>query len=282
MCNDSSEGHASWSRNRLKEKVSMLFETHAHYDDEKFDSDRVELLSHLVEQNVNKGVNIGASITSSKKSIKLAEQYDYIYASIGVHPEEVQDMTENDIEWLTQNAVNKKVVAIGEIGLDYYWEKDEKNRERQIYWFKRQLKVAHLVDLPVVIHSRDACDDTLFTLREYTRCSVPGIIHCFSYSPEIARQYIDMGWYIGVGGVVTFKNGKKLVETVKNIPLEKIVIETDAPYMAPEPYRGQRNTSVYLNEVAEKIAQIKGITKEEVEEVTYNNALNIYSKVKVN
>ena len=258
----------------------MIFETHAHYDDEKFDSDRVELLSSLREHNVDKVINVGASIEGSRASMKLSEDFDFIYAAIGVHPEDLDGITEEDMAFLKENAKKDKVVAIGEIGLDYYWEKDEGKRENQRYWFKRQLEVAHLVDLPVIIHSRDACDDTMFTLKDYTTSVVPGIVHCYSYSKEIARQYVDMGWYIGVGGVVTFKNAKKLVETVENIPLERIVIETDAPYMAPVPYRGERNSSIYLKEVVEKIAQIKGITSQEVEEVTYQNALNIFSKVK--
>lgn len=261
----------------------MIYETHAHYDDEKFDEDRVELLSHLLkENNIDKIINVGASLRGCKASIALAEQYANVYASVGVHPEDVSELNEEAMEWLKNAASHEKVVAIGEIGLDYYWCKDEEERQNQRYWFKRQLEMAYLVDLPVIIHSRDACDDTLNTIKSYNKRSVPGIIHCFSYSKEIAQEYVKMGWYIGVGGVVTFKNGKKLVETVREIPLERIVLETDAPYMAPEPMRGTRNSSIYLKYVAEKIASIKEISVEEVEQVTYENALRIYSKSKRN
>lgn len=257
----------------------MIYETHAHYDDEKFDEDRVELLSHLLRENgIGTVVNVGASLRGCKASIELAEKYEDVYASVGIHPEDVDNLTEKDLEWLKSVATHEKVVAIGEIGLDYYWVKEEEARANQRYWFERQLEIADIVDLPVIIHSRDACDDTLYTIRNYNKRSVPGIIHCFSYSKEIAVEYIKMGWYIGVGGVVTFKNGKKLVETVKEIPLDRIVLETDAPYMAPEPHRGTRNCSIYLHEVAAKIAEIKNVSIEEVERVTYENALKIYSK----
>lgn len=260
----------------------MIYETHAHYDDKKFDMDRVELLSHLLkENNIEKIVNVGASIESSKTSMDLAHTYENVYAAIGVHPEDVYDLTEEDYEWLSSHTSDDKVVAIGEIGLDYYWCKDEEQRALQRQWFMRQLELAKMVDLPVIIHSRDACQDTMEILKDYKRQDkTPGIIHCFSYTKEIAKEYIKRGWYIGVGGVVTFKNGKKLVETVEDIPLESIVLETDCPYMAPEPHRGQRNSSIYLRHVVDKIAQIKGVSAEEVEKVTYENALRIYTKSK--
>lgn len=260
----------------------MIYETHAHYDDKKFDMDRVELLSHLLkENNIEKIVNVGASIESSKTSMDLAHTYENVYAAIGVHPEDVYDLTEEDYEWLSSQTSDDKVVAIGEIGLDYYWCKDEEQRALQRQWFMRQLELAKMVDLPVIIHSRDACQDTMEILKDYKRQDkTPGIIHCFSYTKEIAKEYIKRGWYIGVGGVVTFKNGKKLVETVEDIPLESIVLETDCPYMAPEPHRGQRNSSIFLRHVVDKIAQIKGVSEEEVEKVTYENALRIYTKSK--
>lgn len=259
----------------------MIYETHAHYDDEKFDEDRVELLSHLLrENNVGTIVNVGANLKGSANSVELADKYTDVYAAVGVHPEDVAELNEEGISWLKSQAANPKVVAIGEIGLDYYWVKDKDEQALQRFWFTRQLDLAKEVELPVIIHSRDACDDTLYTIKEYNEQGVSGIIHCFSYSKEIAREYVKMGWYIGVGGVVTFKNGKKLVETVEHIPLENIVLETDSPYLAPEPYRGTRNDSSYIKYVAEKIAQIKNISVEEVEEVTYQNALNIYKKSK--
>lgn len=257
----------------------MIFETHAHYDDEKFDADRVELLSHLLrENNIGKVVNVGATFKGCKESIALAEKYDDVYAAIGIHPEEIDEINDDVMEYLRQNASHKKVVAIGEIGLDYYWVKEEEQRKKQRIWFNKQMDLAKELEMPVIIHSRDAAEDTLNTIRLYNNSHVKGIVHCYSYSKEIAMEYVKMGWYIGVGGVVTFKNAKKLVETVEAIPLESIVLETDCPYMAPVPHRGERNSSIFLSHVAEKIAEIKNISVEEVEKVTYQNALNIYKK----
>ena len=257
----------------------MIFETHAHYDDEKFDADRVELLSHLLrENNIGKIVNVGATFEGCKESIDLSEQYEDVYAAIGIHPEEIDEINDDVIEWLRQNSSNPKVVAIGEIGLDYYWVKEEEQREKQRLWFNKQMDLAKELNLPVMIHSRDAAEDTLNTIRLYNNSHVKGIVHCYSYSKELAMEYVKMGWYIGVGGVVTFKNAKKLVETVEAIPLESIVLETDCPYMAPVPHRGERNSSIFLSHVAEKIAEIKNISVDEVEKVTYQNALNIYNK----
>ena len=257
----------------------MIFETHAHYDDEKFDADRVELLSHLLrENNIGKVVNVGATLKGCKESIALAEKYDDVYAAIGIHPEEIDEINDDVMEYLRQNASHEKVVAIGEIGLDYYWVKEEEQRKKQRIWFNKQMALAKELEMPVIIHSRDAAEDTLNTIRLYNNSHVKGIVHCYSYSKEIAMEYVKMGWYIGVGGVVTFKNAKKLVETVEAIPLESIVLETDCPYMAPVPHRGERTSSIFLSHVAEKIAEIKNISVEEVEKVTYQNALNIYKK----
>ena len=257
----------------------MIFETPAHYDDEKFDPDRVELLSHLLrENNIGKIVNVGATFKGCKESIALAEKYDDVYAAIGIHPEEIDEINDEVIEWLRQNSSNPKVVAIGEIGLDYYWVKEEEQRAKQRLWFNKQMDLAKELEMPVIIHSRDAAEDTLNTIKLYNNSHVKGIVHCYSYSKEIAMEYVKMGWYIGVGGVVTFKNAKKLVETVDAVPLESIVLETDCPYMAPVPHRGERNSSIFLSHVAEKIAEIKNISVAEVENVTYQNALNIYKK----
>ncbi len=259
----------------------MIFETHAHYDDEKFDGDRVELLSHLLsENNIGKIVNVGASYRGCKDSLKLATEYDNVYAALGIHPEEMDDATEENLAWIKANASHPKVVAIGEIGLDYHWVKDEEGRAKQRIWFEKQLELAKELNLPVIIHSREAAEDTFNTIKRYNTQNNKGIVHCYSYSKELALEYVKMGWYIGVGGVVTFKNGKKLVQTVDAIPLESIVLETDCPYMAPEPFRGQRNSSEYLKYVVEKIADIKGVSTEQVEKVTFDNALKIYSKVK--
>ena len=259
----------------------MIFETHAHYDDEKFDGDRVELLSHLLkENNIGNIVNVGASFRGCKDSLKLAESYDNVYAAIGIHPEEIDDASDEVLEWIRENASNPKVVAIGEIGLDYYWVKDPEGRAKQRIWFDKQMDLAKEVNLPVVIHSREAAEDTFNTIKSYNTQDVKGIVHCYSYSKELALEYVKMGWFIGVGGVVTFKNAKKLVETVQAVPIENIVLETDCPYMAPVPHRGERNTSIYLKYVAEKIAELKNMSIEDVERITYENALRIYSKVK--
>ncbi len=258
----------------------MIFETHAHYDDPRYDEDRDEILSHMKENNIGTVVNIGADIVTSKNSIALAEKYDFIYAAIGVHPEGIPRFDEEGMAWLEANASHPKVKAIGEFGLDYNWSKDQAEQEQQRYWFKRQLDLAVKLNLPFIIHSRDAAEDTMEILSEFAsrhpEITQPGVVHCYSYSAEMAKQYVKMGYYIGVGGVVTFKNGRKLVETVQQIPLEKIVLETDAPYLTPEPHRGERNVSYYLQQVAEKIAELKGVSVEEVISVTEENARNLY------
>lgn len=253
----------------------MIFDSHAHYDDKQFEEDRVELLSSMGENNVTKIVNVGADMESSKRTIQLAEKYDFIYGAIGVHPSDISCLNEENIEWLQQAAAHKKVVAIGEIGLDYYWDKEPEVQEQQKIWFRRQLDLAREVQLPVIIHSRDAAADTLEIMKSHAQ-GISGVIHCFSYSKELAKEYVNMGYYIGVGGVVTFKNAKKLKEAVAEIPMERIVIETDCPYLAPEPYRGKRNMSVYLKYVIEEIARIKDMTPDEVEQITYQNAMKMY------
>lgn len=252
----------------------MIFDTHSHYDDEAFDADRHELLSSMPEKGVGWLVNVGADMASSREAIALAEKYDFVYASLGVHPSETEALTETDMDWLQENASHKKVVAIGEIGLDYHWPEPSPDRQKQ--WFYRQIALAKEVALPVIIHSRDAAAETMQILTETKAYDCGGVIHCYSYSPEMAKEYVDMGFYIGVGGVVTFKNAKKLKRTVEEIPFEKLVLETDCPYMAPEPHRGIRNDSSMLRYVADKIAELKGITPEEVIRVTTENAAKLY------
>lgn len=250
----------------------MLFETHVHFDDKRYNEDRNEEILRCYENNVTKIVNIGADLQSSRNSVELSKKYDFVYASVGVHPHDVKDMTEQDLEEIKQLSKNEKVVAIGEIGLDYFYEYSDKESQRK--WFIRQLELAKELDLPVVIHSRDADNECYEIIKN--NCFTPAVIHCFSGSLDLARKYVDLGHMIGVGGVVTFKNAKKLVEVVKNIPLDKILLETDAPYLTPEPFRGQRNSSNYLKYVAEKVADIKEILPKEVEETTYLNALSFY------
>jgi TatD DNase family protein len=257
----------------------MIFETHAHYDDERFADDRGELLGQLPSLGIGKIINVASTVPSIESCVELAKTYPYIYAALGVHPSELELMNEEVLEQIRGLCACEKTVAVGEIGLDYYWEKDVKAQENQRHFFLRQLELARETNLPVIIHSRDAAEDTLRIMKEHAQ-GISGVIHCYSYSPELAREYIRMGYYIGVGGVVTFKNAKKLVETVRETPMERILLETDSPYLAPEPHRGHRNDSGKLIFVRDKIAEIKGITPEEVEQITWDNALRLFPKCK--
>lgn len=259
----------------------MIFETHAHYDDEQFDAGREALLASLPDCGIKRVVNIGASIASTRNSIELAEKYDYIYAAVGVHPSEIAELNEERFAWLKELTKLEKVVAVGEIGLDYYWDKEPEVQERQRYWFRRQMDLAREANLPIVVHSRDAAADTMQVMKEAHAEEIPGVIHCYSYSPEMAQEFIKMGYYIGVGGVVTFKNAKKIKETVEQIPLGRILLETDCPYMAPEPNRGKRNDSRNIPYIVAKIAELKQTTAEEVERITWQNAMNFYRKIKL-
>lgn len=252
----------------------MIFETHAHYDDEKFDADRQEVLNDLKNHNVGIVVNVGADIKGSRKSIELAKEFPFVYAAVGVHPTECAYMTIEDIDWLKNAFDYDKTVALGEIGLDYYW--DDVDREVQKQWFRRQLDLAVQLGVPVIIHSRDAAADTLSIIKEYSDKIKKMVIHCFSYEKEMAKIYLDMGYYIGVGGVVTFKNARKLCEVVEMTPLKRILLETDSPYLAPVPNRGKRNDSRNLKYVIEKISQIKGVGEEEIVRVTCQNAMEFY------
>ena len=255
---------------------NKIFETHAHYEDVKFDSDREELLASLPKQNIEYVINVGSNLETTNKSIELAKQYDYIYAAIGVHPSDVEELDESSYDVLEKAAKFEKTVAIGEIGLDYYWDKELGVQEKQREWFKRQMLLAKEHNLPVIIHSRDAAEDTMRVMKEIKAEEIPGVIHCYSYSVEMAKEFIKMGYYIGIGGVVTFKNAKKLIEVAAEIPLERILLETDCPYMAPEPHRGERNSSLYLPYVVEKLAEIRNISKEEIISTTNQNARKLF------
>ncbi len=254
----------------------MIFETHAHYDDEAFDADRDELLSSMKENGIGTIVNATSSRRTVEQSLNLAHKYSFIYTTIGVHPSDSAEMDDEELDWLRSMCSDEKAVAVGEIGLDYHY--DEPSREIQKKWFEAQLELARDVNLPVIIHSRDAANDTLDIMKSHRAEEIGGDIHCFSYSVEIAREYLKMGFFIGVGGVITFKNGKKLREVVEYAPIEQIVIETDSPYLAPEPYRGKRNSSLYLPYIVERIAEIKGLDPQKVIEITENNAKRLYSK----
>jgi len=256
----------------------MIFETHAHYDDDKFTEDRDELIMAVHESGVHPIINVGASIHSTQTTLELAKRYPFIYAAVGVHPSDVADLNEDTFAWLKEQTAYEKTVAVGEIGLDYYWDKEADVQEKQRYWFGRQLQLAREAGLPVIIHSRDAAADTLQVMRDNHAETIPGVIHCYSYSPELAQEFVRMGYYIGVGGVVTFKNAKKLVETVQTTPMERILLETDSPYMAPEPHRGTRNDSRNIPYVIAKIAELKGITPQEVERITEENAYRLFAK----
>ncbi|MCR5654532.1 MAG: TatD family hydrolase [Lachnospiraceae bacterium] len=255
----------------------MIIDTHAHYDDEKFDGDRDVLLTGFRERGVELVINAAADLDGCRNTMELINKYDFVYGMQGVHPDDVGALTEEDMTFLRENAKHPKVVAIGEIGLDYYWDKAE--RDVQKYWFKRQIDLARELKLPVCIHSREAAADTLEVLKEANAQEVGGVMHCYSYSAEMTEEYRKLGFYFGIGGVVTFKNGRKCKESVAKLPLECIVLETDAPYLAPEPFRGKRNESPYIQYVVQMIASIKGVTEEEVMRQTSENARRVYPKL---
>lgn len=254
--------------------MTPIFETHAHYDDEAFDEDREQLLAELPARGIAKIVNIGASLSSCEKTLNLAERYESIYAAVGVHPSETAELNEESFAWLGEACRHPKCVAVGEIGLDYYWEEPEHDIQKK--WFVRQLDLARERRLPVVIHSRDAAKDTVDILTAEHAGEIGGVIHCYSYTKETARIFLDMGFYFGIGGVLTFQNAKKLKEAVEYIPLERIVLETDSPYLAPVPFRGKRNDSSHIPYVVAALAQLKGISEEDVRRQTWQNAHRLY------
>ena len=252
----------------------MIFETHAHYDDKKFDVDREELLNSMKEQGIGTIVNVGSDMETSRWTVEAVKRYSMMYGAVGVHPSETEGMTQKDIDILKELSQQEKIVAIGEIGLDYYW--DEPDRQIQKKWFEEQMNLAREVHLPIIIHSRDAAKDTRDMMAAAHAEDIGGVVHCYSYSKEMAREFLNMGFYIGVGGVVTFKNARNLKETVAYAPMDRIVLETDCPYLAPEPNRGKRNSSLNLVYVAKAIGEIKGISADEVIKVTEKNARKLY------
>ena len=252
----------------------MIFDSHAHYDDHAYDGDREEILPALARDGVGTVVNVGASLEGTRRTVELIRKYPFMYGAAGVHPDEVGELNEETFAWLREQCLQKKIVAVGETGLDYYWDKE--SHEVQKKWFVRQLKLAKKLSLPVIVHSREAAADTMEILKQEYSPQTPAVIHCYSYSPELAREYVKMGYYLGIGGVVTFKNAKKLKEVVLETPLERILLETDCPYLAPEPYRGKRNDSRNLTYVAKAVADIKGLTPEAVIEATEKNAGTFY------
>ncbi|MCI5502481.1 MAG: TatD family hydrolase [Anaerobutyricum sp.] len=253
----------------------MIFDSHAHYDDAQFDEDRMDVLSHLKDAGVAKVVNISNGWDDLLKTLELIKQVPFLYGTVGIHPCKVSELNDERMEQMRDFCSGDKIVAVGEIGLDYYWMSDPKEVQKE--WFIRQLRLAKEVNLPVVIHSRDASQDTFDIMKAEHAGTTGGVIHCYSGSVEMAREYVKMGYFLGIGGVVTFKNSKTLKKVAAEIPLEHIVIETDCPYLAPTPYRGKRNSSAYLPMVVEEIARLRGISPEEVERVTYENAMRLYS-----
>ena len=251
----------------------MIFDTHAHYDDPIYDPDRAQLFAELQANGVGLLLDPGCDIPSSRRAVALAEAYDFVYAAVGIHPEECGGTTEEDYETLRQLARHPKVVAIGEIGLDYYWE-DNPPRAFQQTVFRKQLALAAELDLPVIVHDREAHGDCLAIIKEFP--TVTGVFHCFSGSPEMAEELLKRGWYLGFDGPITYKNAKRAPEVAAVTPLERIVVETDAPYMAPVPMRGKRNDSRYLPYVIEKLAEWKGVTAEEMTRVTWENGRRLF------
>ncbi|KYH29630.1 TatD family hydrolase [Clostridium colicanis] len=250
----------------------MIFDSHAHYDDDSFDEDREKVIEEIHNNGVIAVLNCGASFQGAKDSVKLAEKYDFFYAAVGIHPENAYELTEETLKEIREMTKNPKVKAIGEIGLDYYWEENPpKDVQKEV--FRKQMALAKDLGLPVVIHDREAHGDTLEIMKEFPE--VKGVVHCFSGSVEFARECLKLGYYIGFTGVITFKNAKKIIEVAKEVPMDRILVETDAPYMAPTPHRGKRNQSDYIKFIIEKIAEIKEVSPGFMENLTINNAKNL-------
>lgn len=253
--------------------ILMLVDTHAHLNDEKFNEDRAEVIKRAKEVGVETIINIGYNRETILSTIELVEQYDFIFGAVGWHPNDAHEMKEEDFDWLKEITQHPKILAIGEIGLDYYWDFAPKEVQQEI--FRKQIQLAKQVNLPIIIHDRDAHQDICSILREEGAKDVGGIIHSFSGSMEMAKECIDLGFYISFSGPVTFKNAKKPKEVATHIPIDRILLETDSPYLTPEPYRGKRNESAYVKFVATKIAELRGMDVEEIAQITTRNAKRI-------
>ena len=260
----------------MQEEQTLIFESHAHYDDGAFEEDRDALLGSMQQNGIECVVNVSSSMDSVKRTLELMERYPYVYGALGIHPSDIADLDEEGLAWIAQQFSHPKAVAVGEIGLDYYWDKEKDVQARQREWFARQLALAKDLDKPVIIHSRDAAKDTYDVLEACGGSQIRSVVHCFSYTKETAQAYLKWDYYFGIGGVVTFNNAKKLKEAVEVIPLERILLETDSPYLAPVPFRGKRNSSLNLPYVAEEIARIKGTDVQTVIEVTNRNAKTFF------
>ncbi|MGE5330049.1 MAG: TatD family hydrolase [Deltaproteobacteria bacterium] len=251
-----------------------LFDSHAHYDDKRFAEDYDEVILNAFNSGVKYILNAGSDIATSKKSIELAEKYDFIYAAAGVHPHEVEKLGSSDYEELKKLCGHHKVVAVGEIGLDYFY--DYSPREIQKQWFTKQVELSKELNMPIIIHNRDSHEDMMNIVRKYAPYLNSGVFHCFAGSWEMAKELLELGFYISFGGSITFKNAKKSVEILEKMPENRILIETDCPYLTPEPFRGQRNHSGYVRLVAEKISQIRGVPIEEIAKTTTENTKRLF------
>ena len=251
----------------------MLTDSHTHLNAEQFNEDQDEVIERALDAGVTRIVNVGFNRETIPSSIALAERYDFIYSTVGWHPVDAIDMMPGDLEWIEELCKHEKVVAIGEIGLDYYWDKSPKDVQQRV--FREQIRLARKLGMPIVIHNRDAHQDILHILKEEKAEEVGGIMHCFSGSWETAKQCLDMNFHISFGGPVTFKNAKQPKEVLAQVPLDRLLIETDAPYLTPHPFRGKRNETGYVRLVAETAAEIRGMTLEEIAEITTNNAIRL-------
>ncbi|OEG00282.1 hydrolase TatD [Vulcanibacillus modesticaldus] len=252
----------------------MLIDTHAHLDDEKFEEDREEVILRAKENGLSHIINVGYNRKTILATLDLIDKYDFIFGVIGFHPNNAHEMTDEDLKWIEELSKHPKILAIGEIGLDYYWDFAPKDIQQEV--FRKQIQLAKRVGLPIVIHDRDAHQDVCNILKEEGVNKIGGVMHSFSGSVEMAKECIEMGFYISFSGPVTFKNAKKPKEVASNIPLERILIETDSPYLTPEPFRGKRNESSYVRYIAEKIAELRGMDIEEIEKITTENAKKVF------
>jgi TatD DNase family protein len=255
-------------------ELNMLFDTHVHLNAEQYNEDLQDVIDRALAEGVTNMVVVGFDEVTIKKAIELAESYDFLYASVGWHPVDAIDMTEEHLAWLKELASHPKVVALGEMGLDYHWDKSPKDIQKEV--FRKQIRLAKEVNLPIIIHNRDATADIVEILKEENAGEVGGIMHCFSGSVETALECVDMNFYISLGGPVTFKNAKKPKEVAESIPMDRLLVETDCPYLTPHPYRGKRNEPAYVKLVAQQIAELKGLTLEEVAGETAKNAKKLF------
>lgn len=251
-----------------------FFDSHAHYNDEKFDEDRDKLLQDIYGEGITKIINAGYNLEASKKAVEIAEKYDFIYATAGISPNDIDDFKKQDLEEIEKLAQNKKVVAIGEIGLDYHWNTENKKLQKEV--FISQIEIANKLNLPIVIHTREAIFDTLDILKNQIKCVKKGVFHCCPLNIDLVREGLKLGFYISFAGPITFKNSKNAEEIIKMVPIEKMLIETDSPYLSPEPLRGKRNDSRNVKYMAQKIADVKGIALGQVAEATYKNSKDIF------